>query len=174
MTERVTVNKWHSLTTADGRLLVRADSFWKMVLHGGEFPTEEDEESFRCLMCGKAMRDTGEGWECRCGFFYKPLVPGTSPKKYIRGAPVKAQKRCRECHKVEVTGIRRYCPACLKSRNRKSYQRSKEKSRSRVQKTGFSPVAAEALTKANIACGYGSSGTPHLASLKLDIKEPVP
>jgi hypothetical protein len=30
--------------------------------------------SFKCLLCGRSMRDAGERWECRCGFSYKPLV----------------------------------------------------------------------------------------------------
>ena len=33
------------------------------------------------------MRDKGEQWECpRCFFFYKPLIPGTIPKKYQQAA----------------------------------------------------------------------------------------
>ena len=43
-------------------------------------------ELFKCLMCGRCMRDAGERWECRCGFFYKPLIPGTIPEKYRHAA----------------------------------------------------------------------------------------
>src|SRR5262249_41002489 len=102
---------------------------------------------FKCLLCGRAMGDAGEQWECCCGFFYKPLIPGTIPKKY-RQDTVAIKKLCQGCGKVEVAGIRRFCPACANSRNRESYRKSKAKSRSRVQKTGFSLVEAEALTNA--------------------------
>jgi hypothetical protein len=102
---------------------------------------------FKCLMCGRCMRDAGERWECRCGSFYKPLIPGTIPKKY-RKAAIAIKRLCQDCGKVEVTGIRRLCPTCANSPKRESYRRSKSKSRSRVQKTGFSPVGAEGLTNA--------------------------
>jgi hypothetical protein len=87
----------------------------------------------------------GERWECRCGFFYKPLIPGTIPQKYRQGT-VAIKKLCQGCGKVEVTGIRRLCPMCAKSRKRESYRKSKAKARSRVQKTGFSSLGAETLT----------------------------
>src|SRR5262245_42051659 len=102
---------------------------------------------FKCLLCNRPMRDTGKQWECRCGFFYKPLIPGTIPKRY-RQNTVAIKKLCQHCGKVEVTGIKRFCPKCAKSRNRESYRRGKAKRRSRVQKTGFSPIQAEALTNA--------------------------
>src|SRR5262249_18731043 len=103
--------------------------------------------SFKCLLCSRPMQDAGEQWECCCGFFYKPLIPGTIPKKY-RQDRVAIKKLCQGCGKVEVTGIRRFCAKCANSRNRESYRKSKAKSRSRVQKTGFSLVEAEALTNA--------------------------
>ena len=68
----------------------------------------------------------------------------TGSQPYVRQAATK--RLCRDCHKTEVKGIKRYCPACAKTRNRASYRNSKRSSRSRVQKTGFSPVGAEALT----------------------------
>ena len=46
--------------------------------------------TFACLMCGCPMRDSGKQWKCGCGFFYKPLIPGTIPKKYQK--QVAAQK----------------------------------------------------------------------------------
>jgi len=101
---------------------------------------------FKCLMCGRPMRDTGEQWECRCGFFYKPIVPGSIPKKYYQKA-VKIKKLCKDCGKVEVTGIRRFCPACAKSRKRAS-NRKYWKKRVSLGKTEFSAVGAEALTNA--------------------------
>ena len=110
--------------------------------------TKGNQDLFRCLICDTPMRDKGEQWECpRCFFFYKPLIPGTIPEKY-RQATVAIKKLCRGCGKVEVTGIRRLCPTCANSRKRESYRKSKSKSRSRVQKTGFSPIGAEALTNA--------------------------
>ena len=93
------------------------------------------------------MHDRGERWECRCGFFYKSLIPGTIPKKYLQ-AVVGIKRLCQGCGKVEVTGISRLCPTCANSRKRESYRKSKAKRRSRVQKTGFSPIGVEALTNA--------------------------
>ena len=109
--------------------------------------TKGAPDVFKCLMCERPMRDTGTQWECVCGFFYKPLIPGTIPKKY-RQAAIAIKRLCQGCGKVEVTGIRRLCLTCANSRKRESYRRSKTKSRSRVQKTGFSPIGAEGLTNA--------------------------
>jgi len=77
------------------------------------------------------------------------------------------KKLCRSCRKVEVQGLKRYCERCARTRNRAAYRISKAKSRSRVQKTGFSPVAAEALTKPDLATGYGSSGHPKQGKLSV-------
>jgi len=73
-------------------------------------------------------------------------VPGSIPKKYYQKA-VKIKKLCKDCGKVEVTGIRRFCPACAKSRKRAS-NRKYWKKRVSLGKTGFSAVGAEALTNA--------------------------
>src|SRR5215831_17406309 len=81
---------------------------------------------FKCPMCGRCMRDAGERWECRCGFFYKPLIPGTSPKKY-RQDTVAIKKLCQNCAKAEVTGIKGLCPTCANSRKGESYRKSKAK-----------------------------------------------
>src|SRR5262245_456110 len=109
--------------------------------------TKGIQDLFKCLMCGRSMRDAAERWQCLCGFFYKPLIPGTIPQKY-RQAAAAIKRLCRDCGKVEVTGIRRLCPTCANSRKRESYRKSKAKRRSRVQKTGFSPIGAEGLTNA--------------------------
>ena len=112
------------------------------------FTTKGNQDLFKCLMCDTAMLDKGEQWECpRCFFFYKPQVPGTIPEKY-RQAAIAIKRLCRDCGKVKVTGIRRLCPTCANSRKRESYRKSKAKGRSRVQKTGFSPIGAEGLTDA--------------------------
>src|SRR5262245_21059962 len=111
-------------------------------------PTTGAPDVFKCLMCDAPMLDKGEQWECpRCFFFYKPLIPGTIPQKY-RQATVAIKRLCRDCGRVEVTGIRRLCPTRANSRKRESYRKSKAKGRSRVQKTGFSPIGAEGLTDA--------------------------
>src|SRR5262245_5592321 len=99
---------------------------------------------FKCLRRSRPMQDAGEQWASRCGCFYKPLIPVTIPKKY-RQSSVAIKKICQGCGKVEVTGIKRFCATCANSRKRESYRKSKAKSRSRVQKTGFSPIGAEAL-----------------------------
>jgi hypothetical protein len=103
--------------------------------------------SFMCLLCGRPMRDAGKRWKCRCGFFYKPLVPGTIPRKYLHGETKTAKKMCRECGKIEVRGSRCFCPTCAKARKRASNRKHWRK-RVSLGKTGFSPTGAEALTNA--------------------------
>ena len=102
--------------------------------------------NFKCLLCGRPMRDAGEQWECRCGFFYKPIVPGSIPRKYLQGETMTAKKMCRECGKVEVTGSRRFCSTCAKSRKRNADRLAQQKRRSSVRKTGFSLIGVETLT----------------------------
>jgi hypothetical protein len=117
--------------------------------------------SFKCLLCGRPMRDTGKQWECRCGFFYKPLVPGSIPKKYRndfkqikrmcmagRGENLGQEKKCQ----TEVSGRAEYCPRCVAKRRNASR---------RIANTGLephpianSPIGAEALTKAEKQVGY--------------------
>jgi hypothetical protein len=104
--------------------------------------------SFKCLLCNRPMQDVGERWKCRCGFFYKPLVPGTIPHKYRQGEAKTAKKMCRECGKVEVKGMKRLCPACANSRKRASNRQAQQKRRSSVRKTGFLSIGAEALINA--------------------------
>ena len=63
-----------------------------------------------------------------------------------------AKKLCRNCHKVEVQGIKRYCGKCARARklaaNRESYQRGLNSG-----KTQNSPIGAEALTKPEMQGG---------------------
>ena len=101
-----------------------------------------------------------------------PELPGKAGE-YNPPMAKSFKKVCRACRKVEVKGLKRYCKGCARTRNRAAYRMSKAKSRSRVQKTGFSPVAAEALTKANMTSGYGGSGIPYQAKINLDLKEHV-
>jgi hypothetical protein len=101
------------------------------------------------------MRDAGKQWECRCGFFYKPLVPGSIPKKYRndfkqikrmcmsgRGKNLGREKKCQ----TEVSGRAEYCPRCIAKRRNASR---------RIANTGLelrsianSPIGAEAVTNA--------------------------
>jgi hypothetical protein len=104
---------------------------------------------FKCLLCGRLMQDAGEQWECCCGFFYRPLVPGTIPRKYLQGETKTAKKMCHECGKVEVRGTRKFCASCATKRRRDSNRQAQQKRRSCVRKTGFSPIGAEALTNAH-------------------------
>lgn len=84
---------------------------------------------FKCLMCGRPMRDTGKQWECRCGFFYKLLVRGSIPKKYRndfkkikrmcmtgRGENLDKETKCQ----TEVSGKAEYCPHCITKRRNAS------------------------------------------------------
>jgi hypothetical protein len=74
------------------------------------------------------------------------------------------KKVCRSCRKVEVEGLRRYSERCARTRNRAVYRISKAKSRSRVQKTGFSSIRAKGLTKADSDIRYNDSVQPDLAA----------
>jgi len=58
----------------------------------------------------------------------------------------KAKKLCLTCRKIKVTGIRRYCEYCFRDRHRAAKRRYWNK-RSSLDKTGFSALAAEALTE---------------------------
>jgi hypothetical protein len=95
------------------------------------------------------------GWKVEPKAWW-PELPGKSGE--YNPPMVKAFKKvCRSCRKVEVQGLKRYCEGCARTRNRAAYRMSKAKSRFRVQKTGFSPVAAEALTKPDLTGCYGAS-----------------
>jgi hypothetical protein len=103
---------------------------------------------FKCLMCGRPMRDAGGQWECRCGFFYKPLVPGLIPKRYRQEA-ITIKKLCRGCGRREVRGRQIYCAKCAAYRQRRSKRLCARARRSLdVDKLGNSAVGAEALTNA--------------------------
>jgi hypothetical protein len=101
--------------------------------------------SFKCLLCGRPMRDAGKRWECRCGFFYKPWIPGTIPRKYQQGT-VTAKKLCRDCRRAEVRRNQIYCAACARKRQRLAKREAARKRRSKVDKVAFSPLGGEALT----------------------------
>jgi hypothetical protein len=118
---------------------------------------------FKCLLCGRSMQDAGGRWECRCGFSYKPLVPGTIPGKYLQRA-ITAKKLCRDCCRVIVRGIQRYCSSCAKSRRRASNLRHKLKRRLQGDKIVSAPIAAEPLTKPKKTIGYTYPKTSILGS----------
>ena len=101
-----------------------------------------------------------------------PELPGKA-SDYVPPLPKAFKRMCRDCGTVEVKGLKRYCERCARTRNRGAYRISKHKSRSRVQKTGFSPVAAEEVTKANMPSGYGSSGIPDQSQTNSDLKEAI-
>ena len=74
-----------------------------------------------------------------------------------------AKKLCRNCHKVERQGIKRYCGKCARARklaaNRESYHRGLNSG-----KTQNSPIGAEALTKPEKQVGYPHPKTSILES----------
>jgi hypothetical protein len=138
---------------------------------------------FPCLTCdtpmgwGPAMQVTNgrlvrvrdrdgrvfEQWNCpSCGFFYRPLVPRTVPKKYREKladtANESAQRWCGDCGRVQVTGKQKYCGKCAHSRHLKAKRESiRQKRLSNVDKNGNSPIEAKALTKGEIAiCDSGA------------------
>jgi hypothetical protein len=69
------------------------------------------------------------------------------------GAPSKvATTLCRDCRKVAVKGIRRYCERCALKRKLASTRRSKRAKQGRNgRKTENSTIGAEALTKAKMS-----------------------
>ena len=94
---------------------------------------------FNCRMCGGILMVWGpaiqamngrlvrvrdrngrvfEQWNClSCGFFYKPLVAGTNPKKYQAKLSEPSQpvtRLCLECRRIVVSGIKRYCAMSLR------------------------------------------------------------
>jgi hypothetical protein len=93
------------------------------------------------------MRDAGKQWECCCGFFYRPLVPGTIPRKYQQGKAKAAKKMCRECGKVEVKGIKRLCPACRNSRKRASNRQAQQNTAHLSEKPDFGSLALRHLQR---------------------------
>jgi hypothetical protein len=69
------------------------------------------------------------------------------PKPIVKPRKIRQRKHClgQDC-KSFVTGKTKYCKHCAKSQKRASNAASMRKRRSRVRKTGFSPLRAEALT----------------------------
>jgi hypothetical protein len=145
-------------------------------------------DQFNCLMCdtlmvwGPAMQVTNgrlvkvrdrdgrvfEQWNCpSCGFFYKPLVEGTIPKKYQAKPSELSQpvtRLCLDCRRVVVSGIKRYCAKCLSARQRKAKREFARKRRSNVDKTANSPLTAEVVTHAEVRTRYDHPQTSFLKS----------
>jgi hypothetical protein len=76
-------------------------------------------------------------------------------------APSKvATTLCRDCRKVAVEGIRRYCERCALKRKLASTRRSKRaKQGLNGRKTENSPIGVEALTKAETSDRYDDPQT---------------
>jgi hypothetical protein len=67
---------------------------------------------------------------------------------------------CRDCRKVVVEGIRRYCGRCALKRKLASTRRSKREKRGlNGRKTENSPIGGEALTKAELSGRYDDPQT---------------
>jgi hypothetical protein len=104
---------------------------------------------------GRSSGLPAAGWKVEPKAWW-PELPGKAGE-YNPQMPKAFKKVCRSCRKVEVQGLKRYCEGCARARNRAAYRISKAKSRSRVQKTGFSPVAAEVLTKVDSGIRYNDT-----------------
>src|SRR5436190_3095418 len=98
------------------------------------------------------------GWKIEPKAWW-PELPGKAGE-YNPPTAKAFKKVCRTCRKVEVQGLKWYCEVCARTRNRALGRERVTKHRLRVTKTGFSPVAAEALTKPDLTGCYGSSGHP--------------
>ena len=90
------------------------------------------------------------------------LFFGSSEKLWphlFGAAPCKvATKLCRNCRRVKVEGIRRYCARCARNRKRESDRRHvREKRRLDVGKTDITAVQAEGLTHTKIAFRYADT-----------------
>jgi hypothetical protein len=103
------------------------------------------------------------GWKVEPKAWW-PELPGKAGE-YNPPTAKGFKKVCRICRKVEVQGLKRYCEGCSRTRNRVLGRERVTKYRSRVTKTGFSPIAAEALTKPDSTGCYGSSGHPGFGKL---------
>jgi hypothetical protein len=76
------------------------------------------------------------------------------PELFVEPSKV-ATRRCCECRKVTVEGIRRYCGRCARKSKLASTRESKRRKRGlNGRKTENSPVAAEALTHAENKVRY--------------------
>jgi len=79
------------------------------------------------------------------------------PELFVAPSKV-ATKVCRDCRKIEVEGIRRYCERCALKRKLASTRRSKRaKHGPNGRKTENSPLGDEGLTKAEISDGCNDS-----------------
>jgi hypothetical protein len=82
------------------------------------FRSKPPATEFKCLMCRTPMNDKGKHWECpRCFFFYRPLAPGTIPKRY-GGRPIK--RMCLQCRRRQISADPRQklCARCAEKRER--------------------------------------------------------
>ena len=76
-----------------------------------------------------------------------------------------AKKLCRNCRKVEVHGIKRYCGKCAAELQRESHRNAMRRKRGLgVTKTPFPPIGAEAVTKPKMQGGYTDPQTAKTTS----------
>jgi hypothetical protein len=89
-----------------------------------------------------------------------------------------ATKLCRDCRKVNVEGIRRYCERCAQKRKLAFTRESKRRKRGlNGRKTVNSPIAAEALTKAEMSGRYDDPPTSiprSFSSTRQDVANGLP
>src|SRR5262249_60933757 len=94
-------------------------------------------------------------------YFEHLVLPQVAPsvaEQYCRSLPTDANsgvrlrraiKLCPDCRKRELERRKRYCTACAKIRKRRSKRQYMRVKRAlAVEKTEFSPIGAQALTKA--------------------------
>jgi hypothetical protein len=105
---------------------------------------------------GRSCASRAIGWKVEPKAWW-PELPGKDLSRPYPPIPTQGKKLCKECRKLEVKGIRRYCNTCSKKRKRASNRTHIRNVRSRVGKTGFSLIGAEALTKPDLTGCYGGS-----------------
>lgn len=107
-----------------------------------------------------------------CPYFEEIVLPQVSAsvaeqyrKSLPAGAvtsarPQRAIKVCLDCRRCEVESRQKYCAKCARIRNRKSKrQHMRLKRKLDVEKSGNSPIPAEALTRGDTTTGYSDTKT---------------
>jgi hypothetical protein len=105
-------------------------------------------------------KDMPGGWDLT----WKPVYDKDAKRYRWEGiAKIPGKRLCRECRKVAVSGVQRYCRDCARNRKRASDRNHISNKRVSVGKTGFSPTQAEALTNEDLKVGYYHTGKTEMS-----------
>ena len=103
--------------------------------------------TWKCRDCGTPMQRAGVCPECLKERRLEGARIYQEEKRQAeeQAKAIAAKKLCRDCHRIEVTGIKRYCERCSTKRNRENGRARARKYRSNVTKTVSGALLAEAL-----------------------------